>query len=80
MDELIIKFEPFTLKQTIFIKHEDGSIGRKEIPQSELTSFISLHPDICKIHFFGNEEFVSKIKEECITKYKMNNIDFCVNC
>lgn len=78
--EIIIKLEPFTLQQTVFIKHENGTIERKELPQKELASFISLQKNVTKVHCFGNEKFVSKLEETCISKYKLNNIDFCINC
>lgn len=78
MKEVIIKFEPFVFKQTIFIK-EGNEIKQEQIPQKELSSFISLLDDVSKVHLFGNQKFAEKIKEECITKYKVNNIDFCIN-
>lgn len=78
--ELVVKFEPFVLQQTIFIKHADGTIEQKDIPQKELASFISLQEDLSKVHFFGNKEFVSKVKEECLTKYKLKETIFCINC
>lgn len=78
MKEVIIKFEPFVFKQTIFIK-EGNEIKQEQIPQKELSSFISLLDDVNKVHLFGNQKFAEKIKEECTTKYKINNIDFCIN-
>lgn len=69
--ELIIKFEPFVFKQTVFAKMEDGTIIKEQVPQKELASFISLLDNVSKIHFFGNESYAMKIKEECITKYNL---------
>lgn len=80
MKELIIKFEPFVFKQTVFIKHEDGHVEKTNIPQKEISSYISLRPDIDKVHFFGNDKFIMKFKNECITKYKVNNVKFYINC
>lgn len=73
MKELIIKFEPFIFKQTVFIKDEKGVITQQQVPQKELASFISLIDNIGKIHFFGNEKYAKKIKEECLTQYKLND-------
>lgn len=80
MKEIVIKFEPFVFKQTLFIKDEEtGIIEEENIPQKELASYLSLKEDICKVHFFGNEKFAEKIKTECLTKYKMNNIEILIN-
>ena len=80
MKEIVIKFEPFVFKQTLFIKDkETGIIEEENIPQKELASYLSLKEDICKVHFFGNEKFAEKIKTECLTKYKMNNIEILIN-
>lgn len=78
MKEIIIKFEPFVFKQTVFIK-ENNHINKEEVPQKELSSYISLLEDVDKVHLFGNEKFADKIKEECMTKYKINNINFYIN-
>lgn len=80
MKEIVVKFEPFVFKQTLFIKDEEtGAIEQENIPQKELASYLSLKEDICKVHFFGNEKFAEKIKTECLTKYKTNNIEFLIN-
>lgn len=80
MKEIVVKFEPFVFKQTLFIKDEEtGAIEQENIPQKELASYLSLREDICKVHFFGNEKFAEKIKTECLTKYKINNIEFLIN-
>lgn len=80
MKEIVVKFEPFVFKQTLFIKDEEtGVIEEENIPQKELASYLSLREDICKVHFFGNEKFAEKIKTECLTKYKMNNIEILIN-
>ena len=80
MKELIIKFQPFVFKQTVFIK--DGrNLKEESVPQKDLASYISLCKDVDCVHFFGNEKFASKIKEECITKYqvKPNQVKFLLN-
>ena len=79
MKEVIVKFEPFVFKQTIFIKNEDGTIEKEQIPQKELASYISLLTDVEKVHLFGNEDFAKKIKEECITKYNLQNMEIIIN-
>ena len=82
MKEIIVKFEPFVFRQTIFIKDLDsGEVKEQHIPQKELSSYISLlNEDVKKVHFFGNEKFAEKIKEECLTKYKMNtNTEIIIN-
>ena len=78
MKDVIIKFEPFIFKQTVFIK-EDNKITRDEVPQKELASYISLLEDVGKVHLFGNQKFAEKIKEECMTKYKINNLEILIN-
>lgn len=78
MKQLIIKFEPFVFKQTVFLK-EDDDVQKIDIPQKELTSFISLQENLSAVHFFGNEKFIKKIEEECITKYKLNNVKYYIN-
>lgn len=79
MKELIIKFEPFIFKQTIFIKEDNDIIKQIQIPQKELAKFISLQENVSEIHFFGNKKFAEKIQEECITKYKLTNVRFSIN-
>ena len=79
MKEVIIKFEPFVFKQTVFIKNEDGTLVTDKVPQKELSSYISLLNDVSKVHLFGNDKYAMKLKEECLTKYKVNNIDICIN-
>lgn len=79
MKEIVIKFEPFVFKQTVFIKNEDGQISQELVPQKELTNFISLQTDIDKVHFFGNRKFAEKIKDECVTKYKLQESKFYFN-
>ena len=79
MKEVIIKFEPFVFKQTVFIKHENGTLTEEKVPQKELASYISLLEDVDKVHLFGQDKFAMKVKEECLTKYKVNNIDICIN-
>ena len=78
MKEIIIKFEPFIFKQTVFIK-EDNKITRDEVPQKELANYISSLKDVDKIHLFGNKKFAEKIKEECLTKYEINNLEILIN-
>lgn len=80
MKEVVIKFEPFVFKQTVFIKDEEtGDIMQEQIPQKELANYLSLKEDLHKIHFFGNAKFAEKIKIECTTKYKMNNVEILIN-
>ncbi len=80
MKEIVVKFEPFVFKQNIFIKDEEtGIITREQVPQKELASYLSLKEDLYKVHFFGNEKFAEKIKTECVTKYKMNNVEIIIN-
>lgn len=80
MKEAIVKFEPFVFRQTVFIKDtENGEVTQEDIPQKELASYLSLKEDICKVHFFGNEKFASKIKTECLTKYKMDKVEIIIN-
>ena len=79
MKEIVIKFEPFVFKQTIFLRDEEtGKIEKESISQKELASYLSSKEDICKVHFFGNEKFAQKIKTECVTKYNMDKI-FLIN-
>ena len=80
MKEIVIKFEPFVFKQTVFIRDENGGIDQEQIPQKELASSLSLKEDICKVHFFGNEKFAEKLKTECVTKYKLQDSLFYINC
>lgn len=80
MKELIIKFQPFVFKQTVFIK--DGrNLIEESVPQKDLASYISLCKDVDCVHFFGNAKFANKIKEECITKYRIkpNQVKFLLN-
>lgn len=80
MKEIVVKFEPFVLKQTVFIKDlETGNITEKHIPQKELSSYLSLEEDLQKIHFFGNAKFAEKLKVECVTKYNMTKVEFVFN-
>ena len=80
MKEIVIKFEPFVFKQTVFIKDtEPGEVSQQLIPQKELTNFLSLQTEAEKIHLFGNRKFAEKIKEECMTKYKLQESKFYFN-
>lgn len=79
MKEMVIRFEPFVFKQTAFIRTEEGQVIQEKIPQKELSSYISLHNDIEKIHFFGNYKFAEKIKQECISKYNLRNVEIVIN-
>ena len=80
MKEIVIKFEPFVFKQTVFIKDtQTGQVSQQSIPQKELTNFISLQTEAEKIHFFGNKKLAEKIKEECVTKYKLQESKFYFN-
>ena len=63
MKEIIIKFEPFTFKQVVFIKNsETGEITQEAVPQKELSSYISLLDDVDEVHLFGNKKYAEKIK------------------
>ena len=79
MKEIVIKFEPFVFKQTVFIKDENGEITQEHIPQKELTNFISLQEDVSKVHFFGNRKFAEKLRDECVTKYKLDKVEILIN-
>lgn len=81
MKEIVIKFEPFVFKQNIFIKDNvTGEVTQEQIPQKEITSYISLlKDDIEKVHFFGNKKFAEKIKTECLTQYNLNDLDIVIN-
>lgn len=80
MKEIVIQFQPFVFKQTVFIKEkESGEIIQQKIPQKELATYISLQQNVETVHFFGNAKFADKIKNECITKYKMNNVNILIN-
>lgn len=81
MKEMLIKIAPFVFKQTVYtIDRETNEVREDKVPQKELPSFFSLHEDeIDCIHIFGKEEFVKKIQEECMTKYKICKCDFKIN-
>lgn len=80
MKEVIIKFTPFVFKQTVFIKDGEHLIEQK-VPQKEVAKFIAFCKDINTVHFFGNEHYAKKVKEECILKYQMqpNQVKFVFN-
>ena len=67
------------MKQTVFVKDEDSVITQYEVPQKELASYISLLDDVKKVHLFGNEKFAEKIKEECLTKFSVSDIEILIN-
>lgn len=81
MREMIIKIAPFVLKQTVYIvNRETNEVIEDKVPQKDLAKYFSAHQnDVDCIHLFGKEEFVKKIQEECITKYKIQNCDFKIN-
>ena len=56
MKEIVIQFEPFVFKQTVFIKDGDN-ITQEKIPQKELANY------------------ANKLKNECITKYRLKEKD-----
>ena len=71
MKELIIKVQPFTMKQTIYIK--DGRhVKEEKVDYRELAKFISNCSDLDTVHFFGSQKIAQKIALECATKYNMN--------
>lgn len=68
MKEIIVKFEPFVFKQTVFIK--DGEeIKKKSIPARDLIECLYNESKVSKIHFFGNVKYANKIKDEYLTNY-----------
>ncbi len=80
MKEVVIKFEPFVLKQTVFVKDLDtGEIVQEHIPQKELANYLSLKENLHKVHFFGNAKFAQKIKTECVTKFKLDKVEILIN-
>ena len=85
MKEIIVKIEPFVLKQKVFIK-EDGKEGMtvKEMSQKNLINFLEFSAcdcDCMKVHLFGSEKLTSKIKEECLCNnlFAKNNVDIIIN-
>lgn len=83
MKEISIRITPFVLKQTIFIR-EVAEIGEDtlttiSIPQSQIASFISLQPQLERVHLFGNQKFAKKIQEDCLKKYNVKNVTFTIN-
>lgn len=80
MKELIIKFQPFVFKQTVFIK-EGNKLSEEQVPQRDLANYISLCKGVDTVHFFGNEKFAKKVREDCICKYNLtpNKIKFFFN-
>lgn len=83
MKELSIKLAPFILKQTIFIREmqeiRTDVVTSIEVPQREIASYISLQTDVERVHLFGNQKLARKIQEDCLSKYKVKNIDFVFN-
>ncbi len=79
MKEVVIKFEPFVFKQTVFIRDSSGEIQKEQVPQRELANYISLLNDVEKVHLFGNKNFAEKIKSDCITKYKISETKIIIN-
>lgn len=80
MKEIVIKFEPFVFKQTVFIKDlETGKITQEKVPQAELASYLSLKENLLKVHFFGNAKFAQKIKTECATKFNLYDVEIIIN-
>lgn len=78
MKEVIIKFQPFVFKQTVFIK-EGEELYTHQVPQRELASYISLLANVKCVHLFGNAKYAKKLKDECCTKYNLNNLDILIN-
>lgn len=80
MKELAIHVAPFTFKCKGMLKDiELGTYEIVKIPQREIASFISVQEDLRKVHLFGNDKIVRKIKEDCLTKYNVNNVLFVIN-
>ena len=80
MKDVIIKFEPFVLKQQMYIKDDTtGHVDEYKVLQKEIPIYLSLLTDIKCVHLFGNEKFVEKIKTDCITKFQMENVKFEIN-
>lgn len=80
MKELIIKIAPFVFKQCVYIRNIDtGEIEEVSIPQKELASFISLQENLKEVHIFGNEKFINKFQEDCLTKYNLKDCIFKIN-
>ena len=72
MKEIIVKFKPFVLNQTVFIKENDKIIERK-MSQKDLPDFIAKANDIDSVHFFGSQRYVEKIKDECLSRFIVYN-------
>lgn len=80
MKELIVKIQPFTMKQSIFIKDNDKIIEQK-VDYRNLPCFIAECDCLDSVHIFGNEKQAKKIMQECKLKYKVNTqkVNFVLN-
>ena len=81
MKKIVIKYEPFTFDQTLYIKEigTDTDAEVVHIKANEIPKFISEAEDIEEVHLYGNEKLVQNVRKECLTKYRLHNIDFYVN-
>ena len=81
MKDIIVKFEPFILKQTVFIKDlETNEVKCEKIPQKDLFKLLSVQKDdIDTIHFFGNKNYIEKFKTDCYSKYDLKNVNIQIN-
>ena len=80
MKEIIVKFTPFVFKQIVFIKDlQTGNFIEEAIPQTEVLKYISSIKNVKEIHLFGNETYAKKIKEDCLTKYNLKNVEIKIN-
>ena len=80
MKEIIIKFEPFVFKQTVFIKNlETGQVTQDFVPQKDLAKYIASQDNVTKVHFFGNKKYADKVKIECLNKFKNQPVEIVIN-
>lgn len=79
--EIILKLQPFVFKQTLFVKQPgNNNIQEIKVKLEEIPKFLSIQKTLKKVHLYGNLKMVKKIKEECLTKYNLFQVEFSINC
>ncbi len=81
MKKIIIKYIPFTFDQVVYIKEieTDEDVKILHVKTDEISKFISETEDIEEVHLYGNEKIIKNIRKDCLTKYRLHNIDFYIN-
>lgn len=77
--QAVVRIDPFTVNQTVFISEKKQFSGFRKVNTdlSELSNFLMSLEGLTEIHLFGQPDYIKKIIEPIETKY--SNINIYIN-